>query len=296
MSAPPRLFDRDLLRLRLDRAAPGYAAADFLKRRAAEDAVVRLEAIMREFPLAVDLGARNGAFREALAMSASEAHASVKRAVASGLAVAPARGEWSPVRPSLLEFVLHGARYVWPTAQGPVKRGVPTAFGTEPLASQLTTAPGEAPVWAHPAGIAKGPTLTPLYRTAPQAALADPALHRLLALLDALRAVILFLDHATQLLQLLLQVIDAGIHLDQRLAVDLALDARHAFLERLRPRRGGAGRTRGGRGLGLRRYRLGLNNGRQRRGIRQACAQQACQNRRHRPCCISHRVFRRSNQ
>lgn len=69
MSAPPRLFDRDLLRLRLDRAAPGYADADFLKRRAAEDAVVRLEAIMREFPLAVDLGARNGAFRAALAES-----------------------------------------------------------------------------------------------------------------------------------------------------------------------------------------------------------------------------------
>jgi hypothetical protein len=127
------------------------------------------------------------ALGEALAMSASEAHASVKRAVASGLAVAPARGEWSPVRPSLLEFVLHGARYVWPTAPGPVKRGVPTAFGAEPLASQLTTAPGEAPVWAHPSGSAKGPTLTPLYRTAPQAALADPALHRLLALLDALR-------------------------------------------------------------------------------------------------------------
>ena len=34
---------------------------------------------------------------------------------------------------------------------------------------------------------AKGPTLSPIYRTAPQAALADPALHRLLALLDALR-------------------------------------------------------------------------------------------------------------
>ena len=69
MSAPPRLFDRDLLRARLDRAAPGYAAADFLKRRAAEDAVVRLEAIMRDFPRAVDLGARNGAFARALAAS-----------------------------------------------------------------------------------------------------------------------------------------------------------------------------------------------------------------------------------
>lgn len=127
------------------------------------------------------------ALGEALAISASEAHASVKRAVASGLAVAPARGEWSPVRPNLLEFILHGVRYIWPGTPGPVKRGVPTAFGAEPLASQLTVVPGEAPVWAHPTGSAKGPTLSPLYRTVPQAALADPALHRLLALLDALR-------------------------------------------------------------------------------------------------------------
>ena len=69
MSAPPRLFDRDLLRTRLDRAAPGYAAADFLKARAAEDAVVRLEAIMRDFPRAVDLGARNGWFARSLSQS-----------------------------------------------------------------------------------------------------------------------------------------------------------------------------------------------------------------------------------
>ncbi|MBC5765223.1 MarR family transcriptional regulator [Ramlibacter albus] len=127
------------------------------------------------------------ALGEALAMSASETHASVKRAVASGLAVAPGRGEWSPVRPNLLEFIIHGVRYIWPAAQGPVKRGVPTSFGVEPLAAKLAAAPGEAPVWAHPAGRAKGPTLSPLYRTAPDAALADPALHRLLALIDALR-------------------------------------------------------------------------------------------------------------
>lgn len=127
------------------------------------------------------------ALGDSLAMSASEAHASVKRAVASGLAVAPSRGEWSPNRPNLLEFVLHGARYVWPAIAGPVKRGVPTAFGAEPLIGQLNAAPGEAPVWAHPHGKAKGPSLSPLYRTAPEAALADPALHRLLALLDALR-------------------------------------------------------------------------------------------------------------
>ena len=86
------------------------------------------------------------ALGDALSMSASEAHASVKRAVASGLAVAASRTEWSPIRPNLLEFMLHGVRYIWPATAGPVKRGIPTAFGAEPLASQLTALPGEAPV------------------------------------------------------------------------------------------------------------------------------------------------------
>jgi len=68
-ASPPILFDRALHRRRLDRAAAGYDRAAFLKRRAAEDAVVRLEAIMRRFPLTVDLGARDGAFSRALATS-----------------------------------------------------------------------------------------------------------------------------------------------------------------------------------------------------------------------------------
>ena len=69
MSAPPILFDRALHRRRLDRAAEGFSAAGFLKARAAEDAVMRLDAIMRSFPRAVDLGARDGAFARALQVS-----------------------------------------------------------------------------------------------------------------------------------------------------------------------------------------------------------------------------------
>ena len=69
MSAPPILFDRALHRRRLDRAAQGFSAAAFLKARAAEDTVMRLEAIMRSFPLAVDLGSRDGAFAWALSSS-----------------------------------------------------------------------------------------------------------------------------------------------------------------------------------------------------------------------------------
>jgi SAM-dependent methyltransferase len=69
MSAPPQIFDRALLAKRLTRAAPHFPDADFLKRRAAQDAVMRLETIIRDFPRAVDLGARTGAFAEALAAS-----------------------------------------------------------------------------------------------------------------------------------------------------------------------------------------------------------------------------------
>jgi SAM-dependent methyltransferase len=67
--SPKLLFDRALHRRRLDRAATLYPAADFLKRRAAEDATDRLASIMRQFPLAVDLGARTGVFAEVLAGS-----------------------------------------------------------------------------------------------------------------------------------------------------------------------------------------------------------------------------------
>jgi len=66
---PPRLFDRTLHRKRLDRAANRFIDADFLQRRAALDLVERLEVIVRDFPLAVDLSARSGAFREALGES-----------------------------------------------------------------------------------------------------------------------------------------------------------------------------------------------------------------------------------
>ncbi|MGE4241869.1 hypothetical protein [Ramlibacter sp.] len=123
-----------------------------------------------------------------LGMSASEVHASVKRAVAAGLAVMPGRGDWSPVRPALIEFVVHGARYAFPAVLGPVKRGVPTSIGAPPLDTLINSAVGDAPVWPHPQGSVRGPTVSPLYRSAPDAALLDPGLHSVLALLDAIRA------------------------------------------------------------------------------------------------------------
>ena len=70
---------------------------------------------------------------------------------------------------------------------GAMRRGVPTSFGALPLSNHISASPEEAPVWPHPEGSARGPSVEPLYRYVPQAVLADSVLHEFLALLDALR-------------------------------------------------------------------------------------------------------------
>jgi SAM-dependent methyltransferase len=121
MSGPPRLFDRALHRRRLDRAAAGYARAAFLKRRAAEDLVQRLEAIRRAFPIAVDLGARDGAFARAL--GASDAAAKVGLLVETDLSAAMLAGrtgsrlvadeERLPFAPASLDLAVSALALHW---------------------------------------------------------------------------------------------------------------------------------------------------------------------------------------
>ncbi|MFI4936696.1 MAG: methyltransferase domain-containing protein, partial [Caulobacterales bacterium] len=67
-----------------------YGAAGFLKARAAEDIVARLEAIRRDFPVAVDLGARDGAVARALGVS--DARAKVGLLIETDLSGAMLRG------------------------------------------------------------------------------------------------------------------------------------------------------------------------------------------------------------
>jgi len=90
MSAPPRLFDRSLHRARLDRAALDFAAADFLKTRAAGDMVERIEIILRDFPVCVDLGSRSGIF--SLILSNSDARPRVGTVIETDLSGAMLAG------------------------------------------------------------------------------------------------------------------------------------------------------------------------------------------------------------
>jgi hypothetical protein len=89
--------------------------------------------------------------------------------------------------PSLLEFVLHGLKYVYPAEPGPICRGVPTAHSAPPLSKEIVSEDNDQYVWPSGEGTVRGQAIEPLYSSAPGAALKDPALHQLLALVDALR-------------------------------------------------------------------------------------------------------------
>jgi SAM-dependent methyltransferase len=121
MSAPPLLFDRARHRARLDRAAPSFARAGFLKARAAEDLADRLSTILRDFPRAVDLCARDGGVARALAES--PAGARVGWLVEADLSAAMLNGRTSarvvldeerlPFAPSSLDLMVSALGLHW---------------------------------------------------------------------------------------------------------------------------------------------------------------------------------------
>jgi DNA-binding Lrp family transcriptional regulator len=121
-----------------------------------------------------------------LAMSTSEVHASVKRAQAAKLIHGPEL-ENRPNLAALEEFLVHGLKYAFPPDRGEFTRGVPTSYAAEPLRVVIGLSNEPIPVWPYPEGKDRGIAFEPLYRTAPAAAIRDPAFHEYLALADALR-------------------------------------------------------------------------------------------------------------
>ncbi|MFA5140657.1 MAG: hypothetical protein WC728_15620 [Elusimicrobiota bacterium] len=89
--------------------------------------------------------------------------------------------------PAFLEFVLHGLKYVYPAEPGAICRGVPTAHSAPPLSNEIVSNDNDQYVWPSGDGTVRGQAIEPLYSSVPEAALRDPALHQLLALVDALR-------------------------------------------------------------------------------------------------------------
>lgn len=122
-----------------------------------------------------------------LSVSQSEVHAGVRRAVAARLMSDASTASGRPVREALLEFLVHGVKYAFPPERGGLTRGVPTGYAAPPLNKLIVGSSDPPPVWPYAEGSVRGLAFTPLYPSVPAAALKDPLLYELLALVDAIR-------------------------------------------------------------------------------------------------------------
>jgi hypothetical protein len=134
-----------------------------------------------------------------LFMSASQVFRSVGRAEAARLLSTPTIpppsdfGEESPRvwlwpnNNNLKEFLIHGVKYAFPVERGGPTRGIPTAEATRPLDRHFSQDFPLPPVWPYADGPLRGIAFSPLYKNVPRAALQDPKLYELLALVDAIR-------------------------------------------------------------------------------------------------------------
>ena len=120
-------------------------------------------------------------------MAPSALHGAMKRAVASGLAIAKDGGH-ALLKPQLREFLLYGAKYAFPPTWSALTRGVPTSYAAAPLNTIIAPSADAVPVWPSAKGSVRGQGLAPLYPSVPDAALKDDAIYAILALFDALRA------------------------------------------------------------------------------------------------------------
>ncbi|GAB4421142.1 MAG: hypothetical protein OHK0039_35600 [Bacteroidia bacterium] len=119
---------------------------------------------------------------QSLHMSQSEVAEALNRSMQARLVDASKKKVF---RASLLEFLTHGLKYVFPARPGALIRGIPTAHSAKPLSDLISAE--EAYVWPSNLGTIRGQGITPLYPSVIKAIRTDPALYELLALLDAMR-------------------------------------------------------------------------------------------------------------
>jgi hypothetical protein len=121
-----------------------------------------------------------------LSLSPSEVHGAIGRLRKSRLLHGPNLKD-RPNISALEEFLVHGLKYAFPAEHGEVTRGIPTSYAAEPLKSEVSMSNDLPPVWPWHEGNTRGVGFEPLYKNVPQAALRDPKLYQLLALVDAIR-------------------------------------------------------------------------------------------------------------
>src|SRR5690606_7440347 len=120
--------------------------------------------------------------------SKTEVNASINRSLASGIAARDRdTGRAKPSRRSLQNFIVHGLKFVFPAKPGAMQRGIPTAFAAPVLKTALISAGSYIYVWPYASGRDMGQSVTPLFKSVPEAVQKDDRLYEYLALADAIR-------------------------------------------------------------------------------------------------------------
>ena len=120
---------------------------------------------------------------KSVGLSASEAHAAIRRLVEARLLDPDQRRVH---RRALFKFLVNGVPYAFPASMKEATRGKPTGWAAPALKGRIVT-DDLPPVWPDPEGDVRGQAVKPLYGSVLVAAKNDPKLYDLLALVDALR-------------------------------------------------------------------------------------------------------------
>lgn len=118
----------------------------------------------------------------ALSLSQSEISKSMARSRYAALLYGK---DHQVMRQGLMDFIQYGLRYAFPQQPGAVVRGIPTAHSVAPLVEHIQS--DEPYVWPSAYGHVRGHGIAPLYPKVVDAALKDPKLYEVLALIDAIR-------------------------------------------------------------------------------------------------------------
>ncbi|CAN0235170.1 unnamed protein product, partial [Chrysoparadoxa australica] len=118
---PPKLFDRDQLARNRDTASTDYRKFGFLKARASEHLIERLQDVSRQFPRALDLGAHTGATSLALrespqidsVVSLERSSAMARDISALGLGAVCADEDALPFAPSSFDLITSTLALHW---------------------------------------------------------------------------------------------------------------------------------------------------------------------------------------
>lgn len=130
----------------------------------------------------------NRALEASTGVSKSEVNASIKRSIAVGMAKLDRKTRQPKANvTALLEFIVHGIKYVYPANPSAITRGIPTSFAAPVLQGKLMTAGEFIYVWPDAMGKEKGQAVEPLFKTVSMAVKKDPRLYGYLALIDAIR-------------------------------------------------------------------------------------------------------------